>query len=301
MPDLYVTERMSGRPQRLRLSGRGIANTPDRRPAVIADPEPAKNDCVDLLTRMVEGEIIPRLLLAHQSEGLPPPESGREAVLGPDMTEKFAQMVLSREIDTLLDYVSSLIATGVTIPAIYLDLLAPTARKLGEYWTEDSCSFADVTIGLGRLQQILHELGRRSAQTQEAQRRGRSALLVTAPNEQHTFGLLVVEEFFRRAGWRTWCEPGGDPAVIAQMVSAQWYDLFGLSVSCDSHLDQVAAIITSVRRSSKNHAIRVMVGGRLFSEHPELATSVGADVAASDGNEAVAKAESAVRQLEGRC
>jgi methanogenic corrinoid protein MtbC1 len=262
----------------------------------------AKGDCVELLTRMVEGEIIPRLLLAHQSEMAPPPttRSAPAPALGPETTDEFARMVLSNEADTLMIYVGSLLDSGVSIQAIYMDLLAPTARRLGEYWDADYCSFADVTIGLGRLQQILHELSRRSTRAHD-QGRGRAALLATLPGEQHTFGLLVVEEFFRRAGWRTWSEPCAAGDDLAGMVSGQWFDVFGLSVSCDSHLDEVAAIITSVRRASKNRTIRVMVGGRLFNEHPELAAEVGADITASTGEGAVTAADGAVRQLEGRC
>jgi len=255
-----------------------------------------------VITRMVEGEIIPRLLLAHQSDAMPQgPFRDTPRMFGPEMTEDFAQRVLSSEIDALLGFVEDLLARGVSIQSIYMDLLAPTARQLGEYWNQDRCSFADVTVGLGRLQQILHEMSRRGTQLLDGQQRGRSVLLATAPNEQHTFGLLVIEEFFRRAGWRTWCEPGADANQIAQIVGGQWYDLFGLSVSCDSHLEQVSSIIKLARRSSRNRAIRVMVGGRLFSEHPDLALSVGADESATSGPEAVSKAENVVRQLEGRC
>jgi len=261
-----------------------------------------KRDCLDLLTQMVEGEIIPRLLLAHRSEPISPDISPMPGpTLGPALTDDFAQMVLSNTAESLVQYVGELISRGVSVQAIYMDLLAPTARRLGDYWNDDRSSFADVTIALGKLQQILHELSRRTTHAQEMHRHGRTALFATAPTEQHTFGLLVIEEFFRRAGWRTWCEPGGTSAELAQMVGAHWYDVFGLSVSCDTQLEQVTSIITSVRRSSKNQSIRIMVGGRLFIERPELAAAVGADVTASDGNEAVSKAESAVVQLEGRC
>lgn len=303
VPDLYVNTRLGQRAQRLRLAaGEASGGSSSFETTESFDSGPAgKQDCLDLLTRMVEGEIIPRLLLAHRSEPIPQPLESSGPTFGPGMTDDFAQMVLSNSADSLIDYVSELIARGVSIQAVYMDLLAPTARRLGDYWNDDRSSFADVTISLGKLQQILHELSRRTTQAQELQRQGRSVLFATAQTEQHTFGLLVIEEFFRRAGWRTWCEPSGSPADLAQMVSAHWYDLFGLSVSCDTHLDQVSSIITSVRRSSKNRAIRIMVGGRLFSERPELAASVGADVTASDGNEAVAKAENAVVQLEGRC
>ena len=55
-------------------------------------------------------------------------------------------------------YVEALRAQGVSLESLYLDLLAGAARRLGEWWASDLCDFADVTVGVGRLQQILREL-----------------------------------------------------------------------------------------------------------------------------------------------
>ena len=50
-----------------------------------------------------------------------------------------------------------------------------------------------------RLQQLLRELS--AAFEAETLPRLRSAVLVTAPGDQHTFGVFILQEFFRRAGW----------------------------------------------------------------------------------------------------
>jgi MerR family transcriptional regulator, light-induced transcriptional regulator len=299
MPGLYVTS-PALRPDRHQtfFVARGGGDPPTVKPAlpeVDADPGP---DCVELLTRMVEAEIIPRLMLVHGVDPKPAMVV-KPASVEASLVEDFARLTLTKDIDSLVEFVEGLQVNGVTTQSIYIDLLAPTARRLGDWWTADVCTFAEVTIGLGKLQQVLHELSRRSPATPDPKKPSRSVLLAAGPDEQHTFGLLVVEEFFRRAGWRTWCELGGDSAEVVRAVSAQRYDLFGLSVSCDDHLDRVTALITSVKRSSLNRSIRVMVGGRLFNERPDLAAGVGADITASEGTEAVAKA-AAVCQLEGR-
>jgi methanogenic corrinoid protein MtbC1 len=49
------------------------------------------------------------------------------------------------------------------------------------------------------LQQLLRELS--AAFEAETLPRLRSAVLVTAPGDQHTFGVFILQEFFRRAGW----------------------------------------------------------------------------------------------------
>jgi methanogenic corrinoid protein MtbC1 len=83
-------------------------------------------------------------------------------------------------------------------------------------------------------------------------------------------------------------------------VQAHDFDLFGMSASSDERLDQIAPMIMSVRKASRNRDITVMVGGRLFVERPELVAKVGADAMAADARQAVLGAEGAVRRLASR-
>jgi len=184
--------------------------------------------------------------------------------------------------------------------AIYLDLLGPTARRLGDFWSDDQVSFADVTIALGKLQQVVRELSLHGPVDEGAASNGRAALFAPAPGEQHTFGIVIIEEMFRRSGWRTWTELSGEVAEITGAVHAHRFDIFGMTASSDDRLDQIAPMIMSIRRASRNRDISVIVGGLLFLERPELVAKIGADAMASDASEAVLTAEVAVRQLAHR-
>jgi methanogenic corrinoid protein MtbC1 len=249
---------------------------------------------------MVETEIIPRLLLAHRlaSDSPPPPMPTDGAVgLGAETTEAFARMVLSKEPDSLIVFVGGLLQSGVALESIYVDLLAPAARRLGEYWDEDSATFTDVTIGLGRLQQVMRILGRRLPTGGDNDHASRSALFSPCVGEQHTFGLFIIEDFFRRSGWRTWVETSAKNNEAVDTIGCHWFDVFGLSVACDTEIKDISAMIRSVRKASRNKDLFVMVGGRFFVEKPELATQVGADATASNGGEALTLADLAVRRL----
>jgi methanogenic corrinoid protein MtbC1 len=274
--------------------GRAQAGGPERR---VAQSQKQRSE---ELARIVEGEIIPRLMLVHQTATPRPSPSGAAIQLGPETTEKFALYTLSSGHDSLLAIVGNLLQQGISMESIYLDLLAPAARRLGEYWNNDEVTFADVTIALGRLQQVVRELSLHGPNEDGAAPHGRSALFAPAPGEQHTFGLVIIEEFFRRSGWRTWTEMTGAPNEVIGAVQAHHFDLFGMTVSSDEHLDQITPLIMSVRRTSRNRDINVMVGGLLFIERPELVAKVGADGMATDAREAVLKAEGAVRQLARR-
>jgi hypothetical protein len=54
--------------------------------------------------------------------------------------------------------VDVLVARGIPRGELYLNLLAPAARMIGDMWQDDECSFADVTMVVARLHQILNGL-----------------------------------------------------------------------------------------------------------------------------------------------
>ncbi len=239
-----------------------------------------------VLSRAIEHQIIPRLMLAHPTAAdcismtpIPDPQ-----VSADDVTA-FAKLVLAPDENVANACIETMRSSGISVETIYTDLLAPVARYLGKLWEEDLCDFTEVTLGLGRLHQVLRELSPAFSQSNSAAN-GRRALLLPAPGEQHTFGLVMVSEFFRRAGWDVgggpW-EAGADPVT---MVRSEWFDVVGFSLGDVTRLDALAECIKQIRTSALNSSISVMVGGPLFLAHPEYVSYVNADAASTDGAQA---------------
>jgi methanogenic corrinoid protein MtbC1 len=270
------------------------------RNAEAAQVRPADNAAE--LAKMVESEIIPRLMLAHSSRASLPDAIAQQPRLNDETTEAFAQMVISKGPESLIAYVGALLQSGLGIEKIYMDLLIPAARRLGDYWNDDSASFTDVTIGLGRLQQVVRALGYKKMDLAGHPTVGqgpteRSALFAPAPGEQHTFGLFIIEDVFRRAGWRTWMETAAVDDDVLDTVRCHWFDIVGFSLSAVTHVEKIKAAITSVRVASRNPDLFVLVGGRLFIESPEYVSIVGADATAANAPDAFQVADKAVRRF----
>jgi len=256
-------------------------------------PAEAANDTrMSQLARTIEQEIIPRLMLAHRTatEPLLRPAGVAYAITEADV-KHFAKLVLSHEEDVAFATIQGLRARDVSVEKIYLDLLAPTARYLGELWEEDLCNFTDVTVGLGRLQRVLRELSPALGRSVEHPSQGRRVLLLPSPGEQHTFGLVMVAEFFRRAGWDVTGGAWAAGADAAALVSAEWFDVIGFSLGAEVHLQQLATSIAAVRHATCNRELAILVGGPLFGVHPEFVGQVGADGMTIDGREAPSLAE----------
>ncbi len=278
-------------------SSRG-ASPPDCDPELPGfQPAEAANDTrMSQLARTIEQEIIPRLMLAHRTSADPllhPGAAPRQAVTQDDVRQ-FAKLVLSHEEGAAFASIGGLRARGISTERIFVDLLAPTARYLGELWEEDLCNFTDVTVGLGRLQRVLRELSPALGRSVEHPPRGRRVLLLPSPGEQHTFGLVMVAEFFRRAGWDVSGGAWVDGLDAASLVTNEWFDVIGFALGAAVHLPKLAASIASVRHASCNQSIAVLVGGPLFGDHPELADEVSADGMTIDGREAPSLAESLI-------
>ena len=69
-------------------------------------------------------------------------------------------------------------------------------------WEDDRVSFADVTVALCRLHDVMRNLSSSQPPATDTLPQGRRALLVPMPGEQHTFGLVMVADFLpsRRVG-----------------------------------------------------------------------------------------------------
>lgn len=288
-----------GNAARERWSGEGVAGSAAVSARATADEPP--DDRLAWLVRTIETEIIPRLMLAHQS---PAGDAGLPGGLAPGLTAAdvtaFASQVLLKEAGAALAHVETMRADGTALETIYLELLAPTARRLGVMWEEDLCDFTEVTVGLWRLQQVMYDLSP-VFQSHAGEASGaRRAMLVPAPGSQHTFGLFMVAEFFRRAGWEVSGEPTVSAAELVEAARRDWFDVIGLSVGSDLHIDALASVILAVRKASLNPTLAVMVGGPVFVAHPEYLAMVGADATASDAPRAILEAESLVSIRERR-
>lgn len=265
-------------------------------------PVEAANDShMAQLARAIEYEIIPRLMLAHRAGAEPtmrPDDVGRRITA--DDVAQFATLVLSHEEDLALSSIEGLRTTGVSVEQIYLELLAPTARHLGELWEEDLCNFTDVTVGLGRLQRVLRELSPALGRSVEHPLQGRRILLLPSPGELHTFGLVMVAEFFRSAGWDVNGGAWVTGVEAPGMVASEWFDVIGFSMGAAVNVPALAATITAVRHATCNKDIAVLVGGPLFGEHPEFVARLGADGMTIDGREAPLLAERLIAGITGQ-
>ncbi|CAN5339422.1 hypothetical protein BH11PSE10_BH11PSE10_18480 [soil metagenome] len=246
------------------------------------------------LSRIVELEIIPRLMLMHSAQ----PQRQRQPLPARELTVEhvhtLARLAAEGDADSASSYVRALLDAGAEQEQVFLNLLAPCARCLGLMWDEDRYDFSQVTIALWRLQRVLHEQGSRFSQLARPDADSHRALLAAVPGAQHTFGVVMAAEFFSRAGWDVECEPKASWTDLQARLRGDWFDMFGLSIATGDSIAHVASAILDMREASANRRVFVMVGGPMAAELPELAALCGADAMSSDACGAVEAANRGV-------
>lgn len=272
-----------------RASTGGFANDRGARRAPRAPASFAAAPARTQLARTLDGAVIPRLVLAGRVDRAR--REGGEVSTQDDRVGALAELVLARDADAARAFMDTLHDRGASFERLYLEVVAPAARRLGELWIEDRCHFTDVTLAMSRLHHMLHQLGHGFYAEDPHLDSLRRVLLVPAPGEQHSFGLAMVAEFFRRAGWDVWSGAVGDRGDLLRLVARERFDLVGLSMGCDGRVDELPALVHSLRHRARNPNVGVFVGGAAFLAQPELANAVGADATALDGRQAVEQAE----------
>ena len=240
--------------------------------------------------------IIPKIVLALRSlPAVATPAPADQAA--PNAIETFARLAVGVDDEAAFAHVEQLLASGSSVESILLDVLAPAARHLGELWETDTEDFVTVTLGVSRLHRIMRRLGDSFFNDAHAGSNGKSVLLTIIPGEQHSFGLSMVAEFFRRAGWNLCTGPFSSHQELISLVQSHWFDVVGFSISCDRRLDELKHDIDAIRRDSRNRHVGIMLGGPMIIMQPDLVAFLDADLLATDAAVAPQQAHELIQRM----
>lgn len=244
---------------------------------------------------LIQEQIIPRLLQVH-TPGVPRLKASGVLRVAPEDAASFVSLPLMLEADELLDVVEGFIASGVSVESVFVDLLAASARRLGQHWEEDECDFLVVTMGLWRIQEVMRQVASHYPAESSPDPHRCSALFSPMPGDEHSFGALMVEEVFARAGWLTEALINPKRLELLKIVADKHFDLIGLTVTCDCPNAILADLISAIRSVSRATKVQILIGGYMVNANPGVVNAVGADGTATEAGGVLALAEKLVRK-----
>jgi methanogenic corrinoid protein MtbC1 len=251
-------------------------------------PEPAASH-LQAFSSVIENFVVPRLLMSHMTPQPKQPKMNlTRGALDEGVVGEFITQTLADDPEKCVDFVRNLLVRGIPIQSVFLHLMAPAARELGERWERDKADFFEVTLGMARMHRVLREFDGIPPELCGRTGEGHNALLLPTPGEAHSFGLRLVQEFLLRESWNVTNRLVASCDELEALVASQYYDFAGLSLSGETLIEALASAIQTIKSKSRNRHIRIIVGGHIFTEQPNLVAHCGADAFASDAPSGVA-------------
>ena len=175
---------------------------------------------------------------------------------------------------------------GDDVRELYLHVLLPAQSELGRMWLANEINVAEEHFASQTTKMVMSQLLPR-ATLQPAN--GKTMIAAAVAGNQHDIGLQAVADFFEIDGWRTVLLGANVPARdLVQAVDCFSADLLGLSVSQTTQFEAVKTTIQAVRGSARATEVKILLGGRAFTDPNDLPKELGADGYAADPSEAVA-------------
>jgi len=247
------------------------------------------------LSLAIKAHVIPQLLSHSPNE---PADIG----LAKRQSELLAKACLSLQPRELESCVLNMRRQSLSLETLFLRAIPNAARLFHDWWAQDEIDFVTVTQASYRLQELVYSLSAEFVLSGPkcGGLSNYSALLVNTPNSQHSLGLLILSQYFKRYGWQilggtTWREPD-----MVIMVQSSHVDLIGLSVSDEKQFGYLKQLIANLRKKSLNPGLLVMVGGPMLAKHAPLCEWLGADFACLHADQAQLVAMQQVEQARKR-
>ena len=215
---------------------------------------------------------------------------GRDGTSCPELREplvqRFMEAVMKGDPESFEALKPELKRARISYIALADCYIPEVARRLGVEWEEDRVSFADVTMGVARLQAILREIGTTWVANAADRDWTATMLLILPASEQHTLGAMVIAGWLRRQGISVCLRIGPTLAEIAELVSTHPFDGAMISIASEDRLEVCSKLIRTMKTGTANK-IRVAVGGAVLERGEDVASATGADIVTNNLEEAV--------------
>ena len=190
------------------------------------------------------------------------------------MLEAYLEALRTGDARRALEVIDDLIDSGVSFDELCEDVIRPALYRIGVLWESGEIGVGDEHLASAISETVLACVGSISSAPLDARPR---VLVACTEGEGHALGARMVAEAFAAADWSVqYLGPSTPPDALADAVAKHGADVLALSTAMSANLPAVEETIAAVRAASDR--VRIVVGGRAYSDDPRLAEKVGADL-----------------------
>ncbi len=204
-----------------------------------------------------------------------------EAVCDPDWSRKSA-------------VVQQMLDAGVPPLSVVEDYCAEAARVLGEGWCDDTRSFAQVSIGVARLQSLIRDLFEAVPGKDIAH--SRDVAVIVRGDEQHTLGAIIVANRLRHEGHSVWLGVGRTDNEIISHLARRDFDMVLVSVAHEHNFETLNGFINHMKMACSPDTPIAIGGSALLRVDPDATQDPAADLVSANIEDVLARLKSGPRK-----
>lgn len=209
----------------------------------------------------------------------------RNARSTPELRDSLVDGMIKASVSGTTDAFAALLSevrrAKISVAALADIYIPEAARRMGQAWTDDEMSWLDVSIGTGRLQSLLREIGNAWAADQAGDTGQGTILFIVPDQEQHTLGPMVAMGQMRRYGVSVCLRIAPNTNELRSLMASRTFDGVMISIATQNKLPLVARTVKFLK-SVAAAPTPVVVGGAVMSMVEDLASCTGADFASND-------------------
>jgi MerR family transcriptional regulator, light-induced transcriptional regulator len=161
------------------------------------------------------------------------------------------------------------------IEIFYGQVIQPVMYEIGSLWERGELSVAQEHLAAAIVGRIMATI----SMTRIEPRGDKGKAVVTAsPNEFHEIGAWMIADILKIQGWDVDYLGANTPQNdLVQFLLSSRPDVLAISVTMPFNVEKVKDIIDLIKPNPVFNKMKIMVGGRVFIEHPSLGVALGAD------------------------
>lgn len=193
---------------------------------------------------------------------------------------EFQSAVLRGDHKRCLTLARAAVREPADIEGFYLHILQPVLYEVGILWERGEISVAHEHIASAIVGRIMATL--RAEHSGKGPKRGR-AVVSASPNEFHEIGPWMISDILELDGWDVRYLGANTPRTdLLHLLRDFQPDFLALSVTMPFNIENAADVIREIRHSNTLKRTRILVGGHVFNQTPDLWQATGADAFAAN-------------------
>ncbi len=204
--------------------------------------------------------------------------------------ERFLKALLDPDRRACAELARTSVPSPDRLKEFYLNVVQPSMYAVGDKWEAGEISVAAEHLASALVNRVMSMQYVELMKDTESQK-GKVAVTAAA-NEFHEIGPTMVANTLEADGWDvSYLGANTPPGEFLDFISSQEFDIVAVSASMPFNLEVIQDIIQEIRSWPEERQPKIMLGGLVFRDSPELAGKLGADGYALDCGQALELAE----------